>query len=478
MTTLTLPFRRTVAQANTGSPEAKANYKALAQRNALALEECPWQEFDDKGVKASLAEHDFAATFTDEKYDAFCMTGSYDSNNNTEIAYAGMVAYRFKLPQDYLSGSATLVSASVMLSRDRFLLPGLRVSAVLSNSATPSSDWSVVRGDADGCAKLEAQLLNPADRITAAQPATEAVTVPLAGMDDTRKSYLWIYLTVEDYTATWTWYSSTQHRLYAIEGSGMVIAESTAVTFSADVTPDEGGGGDTLDFLVVSGGITPLVPAGASVGVRRVIVRADATLVADDIGDQSATRSATGTAGAAALSRLYAQFYGGDGFAPVKDSASLPVGARFDVNRTSLDLPTAESDTPIPTDVFVCDSSVLVLPFVLPRDTLASRVTLSFGELACSTGARFNVWAVAGYSLALAAEVLNNPGLHDGEGFDATLLGTITGGASATFDLGAFAKSRAATLVISGWLPPECYNLGTGGAQGTGVLLPTSVTIL
>ena len=124
-TTITLPFRRFVARVDTGSPEAKASYKALAQRNALALEECPWGEATGKTVKASLVEHDFTATFTDEKYDAFLMTGSYDSSANTEIAYAGMVAYRFALPQAYLAGSATLVSASLMLARDRFLLPGL-----------------------------------------------------------------------------------------------------------------------------------------------------------------------------------------------------------------------------------------------------------------------------------------------------------------------------------------------------------------
>ena len=138
-TTLTLPSTRFTAQVNTGSPEAKANYKALAQRNALALEECPWADAASDAAKPSLVEHSFTATFTDEKYDAFLMTGSYNSTANTEIAYAGMVAYRFALPQSYLSGSATLVSASIMLARDRFLLPGLRVSAVLSDSPTPSS---------------------------------------------------------------------------------------------------------------------------------------------------------------------------------------------------------------------------------------------------------------------------------------------------------------------------------------------------
>lgn len=238
-TTHMLPYSRFVAQVNTGTPEAKANYKALAQRNALAIQECPWREVTDETVKPSLVQHEFTAVFDDDRFDAFCMTGSYDASVNTEIAYAGMVAYRFALPQAYLSGSAHLASASIMLSRDRFLLPGLRVAAALSDSATPSTAWDVVRGDADGCVKLSAQLANTADRITAAEQATGAVTLDLDGLDASAKcAYLWVYLTVEDYTATWTWYSSTQHRLYAIEGSGMIVAQSSSITFSADVAAD------------------------------------------------------------------------------------------------------------------------------------------------------------------------------------------------------------------------------------------------
>ena len=90
----------------------------------------------------------------------------------------------------------------------KYLIPGLRVSAVLSDSETPSPSWEVVRGDAEGCVKLAAQLVNPAERITAAEQATGAVEIALTGLDATKKAYLWVYLTVEDYTATWTWYSS------------------------------------------------------------------------------------------------------------------------------------------------------------------------------------------------------------------------------------------------------------------------------
>ena len=470
-TTLTLPSTRFTAQVNTGSPEAKANYKALAQRNALALEECPWSDAASDAAKPSLVEHSFTATFTDEKYDAFLMTGSYNSTANTEIAYAGMVGYRFALPQAYLSGSATLVSASIMLARDRFLLPGLRVSAVLSDSETPSTSWEVVRGDAEGCVKLSAQLANSAERITAAEQATGAVEIALTGLDATKKAYLWVYLTVEDYTATWTWYSSTQHRLYAIEGSGMVISQSSSVTFSADVAPDSAGDGG---YSVLCGGIFPCVPSGAAVGERHVVVRADANLVAEADGRQAASREAPGENAAAALSRLYAEFYAGGGDTPSADNPDYSPGASFNVVRQAEDIPSAESDRPVSTDVLRIDASVLLAPFAWPGDATPTTLSLSFAEPSPADGARFNVFLADGYLTSLTQEQLKNPGLYDCRNPPFQFLGSFSSGTAAAFKLPPTA-ARTGTVVISAWFPPERYSLAVGGRQGTGEngLVPT-----
>lgn len=474
-TTLTLPSTRFTAQVNTGSPEAKANYKALAQRNALTLEECPWADAASDAAKPSLVEHDFTATFSDEKYDAFLMTGSYDSAANTEIAYAGMVAYRFALPQAYLSGSATLVSASIMLARDRFLLPGLRVSAVLSNSALPATSWEVVRGDAEGCVKLSAQLANSAERITAAQQATGAVELDLTGLDSSAKcAYLWVYLTVEDYTATWTWYSSTQHRLYAIEGSGMVISQSSSVTFSADVEPDSDGDGG---YCILSGGIFPCIPVGAAAGERHVVVRADANLVAGEDGRQAASRAAPGDDAAAALSRLYAEFYAGGGETPAAGEDAYSQGASFNVTRQTEDIPSAESDRPVPTDVLRVDASVLLAPFAWPTDATPTTLTLAFAEPSPSDGARFNVFLAEGYLTSLTQEQLKNPGLYDCRKPPFQLLGSFDSGTEASFKLPP-TTARTGTIVLSAWFPPERYSLASGGSQGTGAAgLVPSITL-
>lgn len=236
-TTLKLPFVRFVAQVNTAPAEPKANYQALAGRNALALQKCEWREAA-KSAKATLVTHNFTVSHAGDQYDAYLMTGDYNAENSTEVAYAGIAAYRFTLPAAYLSGSQTLVSMSLPVTRDRFLLPGVRVVAVLSDSAQPSTSWATVRGESSPAASETEYLKNSATRITAALDDSGTLELDLAGTDTTKKPYLWIYLTVEDYAATWTMYSKTEPRLYAIEGSAMLVAEDATVTFSADVAQD------------------------------------------------------------------------------------------------------------------------------------------------------------------------------------------------------------------------------------------------
>ncbi len=236
-TTLKLPFVRFVAQVNTAPAEPKANYQALAARNALALQSCEWREAA-KSAKASLVTHNFTVSHSGDQYDAYLMTGDYNAENSTEVAYAGIAAYRFTLPAAYIDGSQTLVSMSLPVTRDRFLLPGVRVVAVLSDSAQPSASWATVRGEASPAASEAEYLKNSATRITAALDDSGTLELDLAGADAAKKNYLWIYLTVEDYAATWTMYSKTEPRLYAIEGSAMIVGEDATVTFSADVTQD------------------------------------------------------------------------------------------------------------------------------------------------------------------------------------------------------------------------------------------------
>ena len=496
-TTLTLPYKRFTAQVNTGAPEAKANYKALAQRNAIAMESCQWSAASDDAA-ASLVDHDFKKTFADSRYDAFLMTGAYDSTANTEIAYAGMVAYRFKLPAAYASGAATLVSASLQLNRDRFLLPGLRVSVAGSDSEEPSTSWAVVRGDAEGCVKLSAQLPNSANRITASEPAIAAVEVDLSGLDSSAKpTYLWVYLTVEDYTATWDWYSSTQHRLYAIEGSGMLVAQSSSVTFSADVAADSGP--SVQVFYVARAGSTQGNYSGRS--ARYVI---ELTMNGDTVDDYygAMTGVAQDIVGntdydlqpieplfcpaqdVVGLRALYAAFFAGR-LKAIRTSAShARSGAGFLVQYGSVPLKYAIGEgTSVDASLlgWRMVAASLLIPFSAPISSAASRIWFGWdvnGTGGPANGGRYNFWLKRGeYVYDPPDETLKNPDIYIGasrnvDGWE--LLGSSdaanTQAGTVEFALDNPLESRIATVMVTAFA-------GQDGISVPGVFSPVGVPV-
>lgn len=245
-TTLNLPYRRFVAQVSTGAPRPKSTYLSLMTENLEALKACPWREASD--VPVALVDHDFTrASHLSDAHDAFKMTGAWDAKTEEEVAFAGMAAYRFAIPAS--AASVAISSVTLPISRDRFLKGGVHVAAVLDNSATPSADWSVVTGQG-----ASAHLANSAANIVASRPADGALTITstdLASLATTGKDYLWIYVTLEDYTDWWDKYSATEARQYAIEGSGMLVGDAAEVTFAGAVTPDEG------PAVLLEGGSSP-----------------------------------------------------------------------------------------------------------------------------------------------------------------------------------------------------------------------------
>ena len=242
-TTLKLPYKRFVAQVSTGVPRSKSTYIALMEENLEALKKCPWREANDQPV--ALANHDFtASTHFSDALDAFKMTGNYNSQTNTEVAYAGMVAYRFKIPASAISGSVSVASVSLPVSRDRFLKSGLHVAAALSESATPTSDWATVRGSGDLAAS--SVLVQTAANLMSGSAGADAVAIDLSGVSSGNPAaYLWIYVTLEDYTDHWEMYNAREKRLYAIEGSAMLTGGGVSVAFDGEVTADQDSGAGT-----------------------------------------------------------------------------------------------------------------------------------------------------------------------------------------------------------------------------------------
>ena len=141
MTTINLPFKRWVAQVSTGAPRSKSSYLSMMAENLEALMACPWRAAAD--VPATLTGHDFtAASYLSDAFDAYKMTGNYDSSGMTEVGYAGMAAYRFKIPSSAIAAPAAgaLVSVELPVSRDRFCRSGVNVAVELTDRATPSTD--------------------------------------------------------------------------------------------------------------------------------------------------------------------------------------------------------------------------------------------------------------------------------------------------------------------------------------------------
>ena len=237
-TTIKMNYTRFVAQVSSAPARSKSSYLAMMEENLSALKACPWRVAPD-GTPVSLTGHDFtASTQYSDAYDAFKLTGNYDNKAMTEIAYAGMVAYRFGVPASAITGSVPLSSVSLPVSRDRFLRSGLHVAVALSDSATPTSEWSVVRGVAGAAASSVLSQATVAN-LMAGSAGADVVEIDLSEISSGNPSrYLWVYVTLEDYTDAWMMYNSKEKRLYAVEGSAMLSADSAAFTFDGEVTPD------------------------------------------------------------------------------------------------------------------------------------------------------------------------------------------------------------------------------------------------
>ena len=236
-TTLKLPYKRFVAQVSTGAPRSKSTYLALMAENLAALQACPWRAAETG--TASLTGHDFTAeTQFSDAYDAFKLTGNYDSSAMTEIAYAGMAAYRFTIPASATSGGVRVTSVTLPISRDRFEKSGVHLSVALSASSTPTPTWDFVRGSGDRAASSQLAQTTAEDIMSGA-PDDGTVTIDLTGVSSGNpNTYLWVYVTLEDYTDHWTMYNAREKRLYAIEGSAMLAGDRVEVTFADTVTPD------------------------------------------------------------------------------------------------------------------------------------------------------------------------------------------------------------------------------------------------
>ena len=268
MSTLNLPYRRFVRQVSNGYARTKYSYLAMQSDLLAALKIAQWREARcavnevttvPNKVTATDAETDeegnivspstFSA-FIDDRYDAFKQGGDAVPSEATMCGYAGMVAYRYELPSGYTSDISRV---SLRFAAARYLRSGLRVAVVLSNVSTPSDDWTTIRGDGAGAIVTPhsaANVIGVSSWGFLGQPDAETLLESRARDAElvfdasdyaalgtsTRYSYMWVYVSLEDYEDYWELYDGKTPRYYSIEGSAALTGAVCAVTFDGSVS--------------------------------------------------------------------------------------------------------------------------------------------------------------------------------------------------------------------------------------------------
>lgn len=270
MSTLNLPCVRFVKRVTNGALFSKYSYLSMMAQNAAALENAPWRmaetpirevtmpvnkvtqtdaQYDESGV---MTKSPSFTAFTSDAFDAYQQGGDARAETAMMCGYAGCVAYRFNMPAS--ASSVPLESMFLLISRDRYCRAGVRVAVVLSNDAAPSDDWAVVRGtgsgaivsahtssDVDGVASWGFMAQSGIGNLISSRAAESALVFTAASfpaLATTGKTYLWVYLSLEDYTSYWTMYNAKEPRYYSIEGSSRLVAAASTFVFSSTVTGD------------------------------------------------------------------------------------------------------------------------------------------------------------------------------------------------------------------------------------------------
>ena len=242
-TTLTLSYTRFVRQVTSG-PGSLPQFAALMDENFIKLKAAAW-------VPSSALPNDVAMpantplTFTiNDKYDAFKMS-STTSASGVETAYAGMAAYRLKIPADAISGHKYIKGLTVTLGADKFAYSGIKVAIHATNDTTPATSWEILRTGAIGSTvdttkkfatydanpEVSGVLDAPEASVSSATNKAQSFVFDLSAIN-TDYAYLWIYISMYNYT------DYRANRPYWVEGAGIVNGATAVVEFESSVTAD------------------------------------------------------------------------------------------------------------------------------------------------------------------------------------------------------------------------------------------------
>ena len=319
---------RYIRQAATDTLQDKTNYVSIMQNLMLGLQGGTWTAARSPLGDVGMPQHDFAkGPYLGGQYDAYKMCGLYNETTMKYFGYAGCVAYRFKVPDSYRghydAETCYLKEIVIPATRDRFLKSGYRIHAVASDAELPSSDWGVIHAESDASGSdvtvyrmaplasqegvtylVDAMPLSTRHQVDVTQKA-EAIS---------QKNYVYVYLTLNDYTDRWTKYNTKEARLYAIEGAAAMNPDDFVFSWedaNGIVVPDDAP--PPMEFNVCRGGVLPPLVGEVS-GIQTLDVSFDGVNITDSTDRmlKPGMKNVEDVDSANGLRTLYGLFYNGE----------------------------------------------------------------------------------------------------------------------------------------------------------------------
>lgn len=241
-TTLKVPYKRFTRRAQSGLLTNTQWLSAMASTSEY-LRVAPW-------VKSEIAIAMFPVntpstpSFFSDVYDCFKQSGDAQSGTGSQRIFMGMSAYQLKIPT---SASSTFISSILFRAgSDKFCVGGLKISAILSNSETPPTDWLLLRnggagviadttstfatyGTMDEANETLGVLAETSNTISGSSGHVGSFLLNLSAVT-TAYRYLYLVVSLFDH--------QTYRREYWVEGSGAIDGDSIEVVFNGVVTAD------------------------------------------------------------------------------------------------------------------------------------------------------------------------------------------------------------------------------------------------
>lgn len=231
-TTLTLTYTRFVRRADSG---LITNTQFLAGMDTVdaALTTASWVETAMLEAIHPVNSPSLGG-FAGQSYDAYRQSGDAAPGTGKQCVYGGMALYRFSVPA---AASATFInSISLKVSGDKFLVGGLTIAAVLSDSATPPTDWDLLRTggvnatvDTSSQFSLSAVVAENAPLVSQSQNRTDTITLDLSA-ETSYHPWLWVAVSLTTF--------AVYRREYWVEGSGALVGAECTVTFAGEVASE------------------------------------------------------------------------------------------------------------------------------------------------------------------------------------------------------------------------------------------------